>query len=181
MLAAVCVATCALNKPALATALSRRTAVSLVPALAAFARQPAWADGSTIETTMISGGDQSSPTPQRGQKVEVDYTLWLDGFDGKLIDTTRGSVNPFPKAPQPFAFVVGVGQVIPGWDITVRTMHVGEKRRVVIPSSLGYGAKGTGPIPGGANLYFEIELRELRKMAKLTDKQKQWIIDHPEP
>jgi len=110
----------------------------------------------------------------------VDYTLWIGGFEGKLIDTSKGKLLPIPRPPSPFAFNVGVGEVIPGWDRTVREMHVGEKRRVVIPSALGYGEKGIGPIPGGASLYFEIELLELKPMPNLTEQQIEWLAAHPE-
>ena len=73
------------------------------------------------------------------------------------------------------------GEVIPGWDRVVKQMRAGEVRRVVVPASLGYGEKGVGPIPGGADLYFEINLLELRQMPTLTEKQLQWLADHPEP
>jgi hypothetical protein len=105
--------------------------------------------------------DPGSPTPTRGQRVAIDYTLWLDGFGtGKVIDTSKGSAFP-PKLPAPFIFAVGVGEVIPGWDKTVRTMRAGETRQLVVPPALGYGAKGIGPIPGGARLYFEMTLLEV--------------------
>ena len=104
-----------------------------------------------ILTTVLDAGDATSPLAQRAQTAVVDYTLWIDSFGGKQIDSKRG-----------FEFRVGVGQVIRGWDMTVGEMHLGEKRRVVIPSSLGYGAAGVGPIPGGADLFFEIALRELK-------------------
>ena len=83
--------------------------------------------------------DPSSPTPQRSQRVAVDYTLWVGGFEQKQIDTSKGSALP-PRLPAPFLFNVGVGEVIPGWDRTVKQMRAGETRRVVVPPALGYGA-----------------------------------------
>lgn len=124
--------------------------------------------------------DPLSPTPQRAQKVAVDYTLWIGGFDKKQIDSSRGSTFP-PRLPSPFVFNVGVGEVIPGWDRVVKQMRAGEVRRVVVPASLGYGEKGVGPIPGGADLFFEISLLELRQISTLTEKQLHWLADHPEP
>lgn len=157
---------------------NRRTAVagglSFAVALPAAA-----ADNPAIEVEILAKGDESSPTPQRAQKAVVDYTLWINGFEQKQIDSSKGSAFP-PKIGSPFVFNVGVGEVIKGWDTTVRSMHVGEKRRVIIPSELGYGPKGVGPIPGGAKLFFEIELLELKKMPELSDKQKQWLAEHPE-
>lgn len=134
---------------------------------------PAFADDG-IKVTILEAGDTTSALPQRAQKCVVDYTLWVDGFEKKQIDSSKG----FGKSA--FKFDVGVGQVIPGWDRTVRQMHVGEKRRVVIPSSLGYGEKGVGPIPGGADLYFEIALLELKPMPTLSEKQLEWLDTHPE-
>ena len=59
--------------------------------------------------------------------------LWLDSFGGKRIDGNNG-----------FSFRAGTGQVIRGWDLTVSEMHVNERRRVIIPASLGYGNTPTG-------------------------------------
>lgn len=60
---------------------------------------------------------------------------------------------------QPFSFQIGQGQVIKGWDQGLLDMCVGEKRKLTIPPSLGYGEKGAGNvIPGGATLMFETEL-----------------------
>jgi FKBP-type peptidyl-prolyl cis-trans isomerase len=63
----------------------------------------------------------------------------------------------------PFDVVIGVGQVIKGWDVGIPGMRVGEKRRLVIPSDLGYGTKGFPPaIPANSNLNFEVEVLEAK-------------------
>ena len=93
-------------------------------------------------------------TPTAGQKVSVHYTGWLDdnGQQGKEFDSSF-------KRNQPFSFTLGAGQVIKGWDEGVASMKVGEKRRLTIPSSLGYGARGAGgAIPPFATLIFDVEL-----------------------
>jgi FKBP-type peptidyl-prolyl cis-trans isomerase len=90
-----------------------------------------------------------------GQQVTVHYTGWLyeNGAKGKKFDSSvdRGT---------PFSFVLGAGQVIPGWDQGVAGMKVGGKRTLIIPSELGYGAGGTpdGTIPPNATLIFDVEL-----------------------
>ena len=93
-------------------------------------------------------------SPKSGQKVKVHYTGWLDnnGENGKKFDSSvdRG---------QPFEFTIGVGQVIKGWDEGVSTMKVGGKRKLIIPSQLGYGPRGAGSdIPPNATLIFDVEL-----------------------
>ena len=85
-----------------------------------------------------------------GDKVHVHYTgRFADGrrFDSSL---DRG---------QTFAFVLGAGEVIKGWDQGVLGMKEGGKRRLVVPPEFGYGPGGRPPvIPAGAVLYFEVEL-----------------------
>jgi len=134
-----------------------------------------------IISTVLVPGDTSSPLPSRAQRVVVDYTLWLNDFEGKQIDTSKGTLLPFPRPPSPFSFSLGVGEVVPGWDKTVKYMHLGETRRVIIPPEFGYGEKGTGPIPGNSKLYFEITLLELKPPPVLSEKQLQWLAEHPEP
>uniref|UniRef100_A0A7S2R5E6 peptidylprolyl isomerase n=1 Tax=Eucampia antarctica TaxID=49252 RepID=A0A7S2R5E6_9STRA len=92
-------------------------------------------------------------TPPAGTTVKAHYTGWLDGFDSeKKFDSSR-------DRGRPFSFKVGAGQVIRGWDESFSVMKVGEKRQVIIPPRLGYGDRGAGGvIPGGATLYFDMEL-----------------------
>jgi peptidylprolyl isomerase len=93
-------------------------------------------------------GDGASPA--RGKKVTVHYTGTLT--NGKKFDSSldRG---------RPFQFVIGVGEVIQGWDEGVMTMKVGGKRKLYIPAALGYGARGAGGvIPPNADLQFTVEL-----------------------
>jgi FKBP-type peptidyl-prolyl cis-trans isomerase len=96
-----------------------------------------------------------------GQTAVVHYTGWLfaDGAPdnkGRKFDSSRDRNDPF-------AFRVGGGQVIKGWDQGVAGMKVGGERRLVIPPELGYGSRGAGGvIPGGATLVFDVELVSIR-------------------
>ncbi len=89
----------------------------------------------------------------KGQTVVVHYTGWLE--DDTKFDS---SVD----RNEPFSFPLDSRFVIPGWDEGVKGMQVGGKRRLVIPSELGYGSQGAGGvIPPDATLIFEIELLEI--------------------
>jgi peptidylprolyl isomerase len=97
----------------------------------------------------------SGASPVKGKPVKVHYTGTLE--NGKKFDS---SVD----RKQPFTFVIGVGQVIPGWDEGVMSMKVGGKRKLIIPSKLGYGAQGAGgDIPPNATLLFDVELLDVAK------------------
>ncbi len=85
-----------------------------------------------------------------GDKVKVNYT-------GRLLKTNFMFDTSVGKAP--FDFELGKGSVIKGWDLGVVGMKVGGKRKLTIPSKLGYGDSGSPPkIPGKATLVFDVEL-----------------------
>jgi len=107
--------------------------------------------------TVIGDGREAEP----GFNVTVHYTGWLydagaEGGKGKKFDSSidRG---------QPFNFFLGGGQVIQGWDEGFAGMKIGGKRTLIIPSEMGYGARGAGgAIPPNADLIFEVELLSVK-------------------
>jgi peptidylprolyl isomerase len=105
------------------------------------------ASGLTIEEVKPGDGDVAG----QGDTVSVNYT-------GKLKDGTK--FDSSYDRNQPIQFVLGVHQVIAGWDEGITGMKVGEKRKLIIPPDLAYGASGTpdGTIPPNATLYFDVEL-----------------------
>ncbi len=107
-------------------------------------------NGLIIENMEIGDGTEA----QDYNKVVVNYTGKLE--DGSIFDS---SLNP---GREPFTFTLGVGSVIKGWDIGVKGMKVGGKRRLTVPPELGYGDKGAGSvIPPGATLIFDVDLLEV--------------------
>ena len=86
---------------------------------------------------------------KNGNKITVHYT-------GTLLDGTK--FDSSVDRGQPFQFGLGAGQVIQGWDLGVKGMKVGEKRKLTIAPELGYGDRGMGSIPPNSILIFEVEL-----------------------
>ncbi len=82
-----------------------------------------------------------------GQPVTMRYTGWL--ANGTQFDSNQA---------RGFQFNLGAGDVISGWDLGVPGVQVGGTRQLIIPPSLGYGAGGTGPIPGNAILVFNVTM-----------------------
>jgi len=106
-----------------------------------------------LQVTDLAVGDGAEATA--GQTVDVHY-VGVAHSTGEEFDSSwsRGPEETLPV-------VVGAGQVIPGFDQAVSGMRVGGRRLVTIPSDLGYGPQGQGPIPGGATLTFVIDLVEV--------------------
>ncbi len=92
-------------------------------------------------------GDGSGPHPTVRDVIRLNYEGRL--VDGTVFDSSfaRGKPETFPLA-----------ELIPAWQIAVPLMGVGDTIEIAVPSDLGYGPEGAGPIPGGATLFFKIEL-----------------------
>jgi peptidylprolyl isomerase len=113
--------------------------------------KPAAAEGKKTVTDSgltiieVAPGD---PAAKKGDIVWVEYTGTLK--DGTEFDSSKGR--------EPIRFTLGHGDVIKGWDEGIQGMKVGEKRQLVIPPNLGYGAQATGKIPANSELHFDVEL-----------------------
>ena len=97
--------------------------------------------------------DGTGEKPSKGSTVKAHYTGYL--LDGTVFDTSieRG---------EPIEFVLGVGQVIPGWDEGIAMMSKGEKAVLYIPYYLAYGDRDLGVISPFSNLVFEVELIDFK-------------------
>lgn len=107
---------------------------------------------SGLRYQIIQKGNGTKAT--KGKKVSVHYSGALT--NGMVFDSSY-------KRKQPIDFVLGIGQVIPGWDEGIQLLQVGDKARFVIPSDLAYGSRGAGGvIPPNATLVFDVELMEVK-------------------
>jgi len=90
----------------------------------------------------------TGPAAKKNSRLEMRYIGKLE--DGKVFDAN--------KSGKPFAFKLGIGEVIAGWDIGLLGIAAGGERRLTIPADKGYGKKGSPPaIPGNAKLIFDIK------------------------
>ena len=108
------------------------------------------ASGLQFEDTTVGNGAEAQP----GRNVTVHYTGWLyeNEEQGAKFDSSK-------DRDEPFIFPLGGGMVIKGWDEGVQGMKEGGQRTLIIPASLGYGARGAGGlIPPNATLKFDVEL-----------------------
>ena len=113
------------------------------------------ADSSELTKIDVKTGTGKEATP--GKMVRVHYTGWL--FDKSAADNKGKKFDSSRDRSGNFTFPLGVGRVIKGWDQGVQGMKVGGQRILIIPSSMGYGARGAGSIiPPNATLVFDVEL-----------------------
>src|SRR5499427_3691020 len=112
---------------------------------------PSTSSGPYTQTDLVVG---TGAAANSGNRVTVSYTGWL-------YDTTKplGKGNQFDSNTG-FAFTLGAGQVIRGWEQGVPGMRIGGQRRLIIPPELAYGASSPDPtrIPPNATLLFDITL-----------------------
>lgn len=96
-----------------------------------------------------------------GFNVTVHYTGWL--YDENAEDKKGTKFDSSKDRGQPFKFDLGAGQVIQGWDQGFEGMKIGGQRTLIIPSEMGYGARGAGGvIPPNADLIFDVELLDVK-------------------
>ena len=138
---------------AVAAAIGLFTTVA-IPVMAQEGKQVELAGGLKYTDTKVGDGEEA----KKGYILSMNYTGWLykNGAKGAQFDSSS-------KVGKPFTFKLGAGQVIAGWDQGVAGMKVGGKRKLIIPSELGYGKKGAGKvIPADAELTFEVELLKIK-------------------
>jgi FKBP-type peptidyl-prolyl cis-trans isomerase len=111
------------------------------------------ADEEILQIDDVSKGGKTNETFQaeRGDTITVKYVGTLD--DGTQFDAAKS-----------FSFLLGAGDVIKGWDQGLLGMTIGAQRKLVVPSRLGYGKRGSSPdIPPNATLHFEITMKKIVK------------------
>lgn len=106
---------------------------------------------SGLKYAIIQEGNE--PSVEKGNIVSVHYSGFLS--DGTLFDSSV-------ERDEPFSLLVGMGQVIPGWDEGLALLKQGSKARFIIPPALGYGERDLGVIPPNSTLIFDVEILEVK-------------------
>ena len=134
------------------------TASVPTPTSGPLAKEPTIAAGKGAQPTKLETKDLvtgNGATAKAGDTVTVNYVGALYK-NGKVFDSSW-------QRKQTASFPLSNGQVIPGWVKGIPGMKVGGRRQLVIPASLGYGKKGSGPIPGNSALIFDVDLLKISK------------------
>lgn len=100
----------------------------------------------------------SGRCPVSGEKVEIDFAAYL--LNGQEVGSTFGM-------DETFSFVLGENFVIPGWEVVVPKMHLGERIKVIIPFEMAYGEHQVGQVPAYSNMVYDIKLLKIRTQAEL--------------
>ena len=118
-----------------------------------------WDVDSTLFKTTASGLKYAIIQEGEGELVgkEKQTTVHYSGF---LLDGTK--FDSSVERDEPFTFVAGVGQVIPGWDEGVQLMKKGSKARFIVPANLAYGDRDLGKIPPNSTLIFDVEVLDVK-------------------
>jgi FKBP-type peptidyl-prolyl cis-trans isomerase FkpA len=119
--------------------------------------------GGSIKVVSETAG--TGATAADGNRVQVNYTGWLYSATAANNKGTQFDTN-MATGGKPFVFKIGAvntaESVITGFGQAVQGMKVGGKRTVIVPASLGYGAKGIPPtIPSNSDLVFDVELTKI--------------------
>ncbi len=116
----------------------------------------------TLETVQVRDVVRGTgDAADRGRRLVVHYSGWL--YDSAAPERRGRPFDSSRTAGRPFDFVLGGGQVIPGWERGIEGMKEGGTRELTIPARLAYGAEGSAPvIPPDATLVFEVELVDVR-------------------
>ncbi len=131
--------------------------VALALALAACGGPPPYTGGRVADLERIDVVTGDGDTARAGDTVRVHYTGWL--YDENAADDRGAQFDSSHDRGEAFAFPLGAGRVIRGWDDGVAGMRVGGRRELRIPPEFGYGDRGAGrAIPPGASLVFDVEL-----------------------
>ena len=106
----------------------------------------------TVDTKLGEGREA-----EKGLTITVHYSGWI--YDENEDDKKGNKFDSSKDRNEPFTFVLGVGQVIKGWDDGFAGMKIGGTRTIIITSEMGYGSRGAGSvIPPNADLIFDVEL-----------------------
>ncbi len=110
--------------------------------------------GVIINDIVVGSGAEA----KQGSLISAHYILSLS--DGTQIQNSK-------DFGQPFQFVLGAGEVIPGWEQGFNGMKVGGVRTIIIPPEFAYGEQGAGPIPPNSTLVFTVELVDVAEVASV--------------